>query len=81
MPIVELLCCNSTERTALLADAASTQGAPGNANKRKPASASPGAIFASKGKSDLTAGEGDAKMLTCFTFCIFNKCMCYIIDR
>ncbi|KAK7114741.1 exocyst complex component 2-like [Littorina saxatilis] len=45
-----------SERTALLADAANTQGTPGSATKRKPASASPGAIFAAKGKSDLSAG-------------------------
>lgn len=43
------------EKTALLADAAKTQG-QGSASKRKPASASPGAIFAAKAKGDLSAG-------------------------
>jgi hypothetical protein len=42
-----------SERTALLTDAASTHAGPGSSSKRKPAAASPGAIFASKGKSDL----------------------------
>ncbi|XP_076469821.1 exocyst complex component 2-like [Babylonia areolata] len=45
-----------TERTALLADAATSHGTPASVSKRKPASASPGAIFAAKGKSDLSAG-------------------------
>ncbi|KAL8560897.1 hypothetical protein ACOMHN_059081 [Nucella lapillus] len=44
-----------TERSALL-DAASSQGTPANAGKRKPASASPGAIFTAKGKNDLAPG-------------------------
>lgn len=45
-----------TERASLLADAASSQGTPASASKRKPASASPGAIFTAKGKNDLAPG-------------------------
>ena len=76
------LFCYFAERTALLADAASTQGAPNSASKRKPASASPGAIFAAKGKTDLTAGEEDAQLIKSFTLtfvCDTCVCVCLIV--
>ena len=74
---IKQLCCYFAERTALLADAANTQGAPSSASKRKPASASPGAIFAAKGKTDLTAGEEDTQLIKSFTLTfVCDTCMC-----
>lgn len=47
------------ERAALLSDVASTHATPVSASKRKPATASPGAIFASKAKNDMTGSWRD----------------------